>query len=250
MNLAVNARDAMPQGGALLIGIDSVTVDEEFAAAAVITPGRYATVIFTDTGGGIAKENVGRIFEPFFTTKEKGKGTGLGLSIVYGIIRQHNGHIKVYSEPAYGTTFKIYLPQTSETAIEGKKLAPCLPRGTETILVAEDEEAVRSIVISILEEFGYKTIAAVDGKDAVQKFREHQESIALVFLDVIMPMKNGRQAYEEIEQIRPGTKVLFTSGYTDDIISKQNILEEWAQIITKPVSHSTLLTRLREILDA
>ena len=250
MNLAVNAHDAVPERGRITIDTGLETIEPEVAAATGIMPGRYATVVFSDNGSGIAKENLERIFEPFFTTKAEGKGTGLGLSIVYGIVRQHNGHIKVYSELGYGTTFRIYLPLTRAGGEESTPSEPLFPRGTETILVAEDDENVRRIVVDILEAYGYKTIVAVAGDDAVAKFRQYQDRISLAFLDAIMPRKNGWQVYEEIQRIRPNTKVLFTSGYTDEIIRKENIMAERAQILTKPVPPSLLLTTLREVLDS
>jgi PAS domain S-box-containing protein len=250
MNLAVNAHDAVPKGGRITIGTGSETVEPEAAAAAGIMPGHYATIVFSDNGSGIPKENLERIFEPFFTTKVQGKGTGLGLSIVYGIVKQHNGHIKVYSELGYGTTFRIYLPLTHEAQMNAKDTALLFPRGTETILVAEDDENVRKIVVDILEAYGYKTIVAVAGDDAVAKFQQHKDEISLAFLDAIMPRKNGWQVYEEIQRIRPGTKVLFTSGYTDEIIRKETIMAEKAEILTKPVSPSLLLTKIRDMLNS
>jgi PAS domain S-box-containing protein len=251
MNLAVNAHDAFPEGGGrITISTGSEAIDTEVAAVASIMPGEYATIIFSDNGSGIPKENLERIFEPFFTTKAQSKGTGLGLSIVYGIVRQHNGYVKVYSEPGYGTTFRIYLPLTYAAQAGSKEAEQLFPRGTETILVAEDDDNVRRIVVDILEAYGYRTIVAVAGDDAVVKFQQHQDDIALVFLDAIMPRKNGWQVYEEIEQIRPGTKVLFTSGYTDEIIKKEHILAQRAQILTKPVPPSLLLTKIRELLDS
>ena len=250
MNLAVNAHDAVPEGGRITISTGAETLDTEVASAAGVMPGSYATIIFSDNGSGIPKEYLERLFEPFFTTKAQGKGTGLGLSIVYGIVRQHNGHIKVYSEVGYGTTFRIYIPLTHETRAFAEQTAQLFPRGTETILVAEDDDNVRKIVVDILEAYGYKTIVAVAGDDAVAKFQQYQDIISLAFLDAIMPRKNGWQVYEEIQRIRPGTKVMFTSGYTDEIIRKQNIMAERAEILTKPVPPSLLLTKLREVLDS
>jgi PAS domain S-box-containing protein len=249
MNLAVNAHDAIPEGGRIIISTGSEAVDQALATVAGISPGSYATIMFSDNGCGISKEHQERIFEPFFTTKAEGKGTGLGLSIVYGIVMQHNGHIKVYSEPGYGTTFKIYLPLTRVAQTEVLENAQLFPRGTETILVAEDDENVRNIVVGILEAYGYQTIVAVAGDDAVEKFKQNRDRISLAFLDAIMPRKNGWQVFEEIERIRPGTKILFTSGYTDEIIKNEKILAERAQILTKPVPPSLLLTKVREVLD-
>jgi len=250
MNLAVNARDALAGGGRITISTGSEKIDSDAAAVAGILPGNYANIAFSDNGSGIPKENLNRIFEPFFTTKAQGKGTGLGLSIVYGIVRQHNGYIKVYSELGYGTTFRIYLPLTSAPQTPVEETAQLFPRGTETILVAEDDENVRKIVVEILEAYGYKTMVAVAGDDAVAKFRQHQDQIALVFLDVIMPRKNGWQVYDEIQEIRPGTKIVFTSGYTDEIIRQENILTENVEILTKPVPPSLLLTKIRQVLDS
>jgi PAS domain S-box-containing protein len=249
MNLAVNAHDAVLGGGRITIGTGFEVIDIEVAAATGIMPGSYATIVFSDNGAGIPKEHLEKIFEPFFTTKPQGKGTGLGLSIVYGIVRQHNGHIKVYSELGHGTTFRIYLPLTAAAQAEAEEVAQLFPGGSETVLVAEDDENVRRIVVDILEAYGYRIIVAVDGDDALAKFREHQEEIALVFLDAIMPRKNGWQVYEEIQRLKPGTKALFTSGYTDEIIKKEHVMAERAQILTKPVSPSLLLTKLREVLD-
>jgi PAS domain S-box-containing protein len=250
MNLAVNAHDAVPEGGRITIATSAETIEAEEAMAAGISPGTYATIIFSDNGSGIAKENLERIFEPFFTTKAQGKGTGLGLSIVYGIVKQHNGHIKVYSEVGYGTTFRIYLPMTREAQAADEERAQLFPRGTETILVAEDDENVRKIVVDVLEAYGYRTIVAVAGDDAVAKFQEHKDEVALAFVDAIMPRKNGWQVYDEIQRIRPGTKVLFTSGYTDEIIRKESIMADKAEILTKPVAPSLLLTKIREVLDS
>jgi PAS domain S-box-containing protein len=249
MNLAVNAHDAVPEGGRITISTELETLDPEVATAAGILPGSYATIVFSDNGAGIQKENLERIFEPFFTTKGEGRGTGLGLSIVYGIVRQHNGYIKVNSEVGFGTTFRIYLPLTREAQQEAEEAAQLFPRGSETILVAEDDENVRQIVVDILEAYGYRAIVAVSGDDAIAKFQEHQDEISLAFLDAIMPKKNGWQVYEEIRRIRPDVKVLFTSGYTDEIIRKENILAQKAQILTKPVAPSVLLTKIRESLD-
>ena len=192
-----------------------------------------------------------RIFEPFFTTKETGKGTGLGLSIVYGIIKQHKGYIHVSSKLEQGTIFTIYLP-----VIEGSGQKPELseirisPRGTETVLLAEDEPVVRTITRSVLEEFGYSVIEAVDGADAVDKFRENTDRIQLVILDVIMPKKNGRQSYDSIKMIRPDVKALFMSGYTGDILNSHGVLDENMTFVAKPLEQSLFLQKVREVLDS
>jgi len=251
MNLCTNARDAMPQGGLLSISTDTVELSDEYIAANIIDrPGMYALMAVADTGEGMDEETRQRIFDPFFTTKELGKGTGLGLSIAYGIIKQHNGHINVYSEPGKGTTFRIYLPLTDTGKEQGEVVHVSEPKGgKETILVAEDSEEVRGLTVNVLEGFGYTVITAVDGEDALGKFRENADSIRLVILDVIMPKKNGKEVYDEIKKTSPAMKVLFSSGYTADVISTKGILEEKMDFISKPVTPHSLLNKIREILD-
>ncbi len=251
MNLCTNARDAMPHGGMLAIGTDVIELDESYVRTQELPgSGRYALISVTDTGMGMDEKTRQRIFEPFFTTKELGKGTGLGLSIVYGIIKQHNGNITVYSEPGKGTTFKIYLPLV-KSGIEGAKaVEPVPPRGgTETILIAEDNEEVRVLMKSILEEYGYRVIEAVDGEEAVNKFIDNKDRIQLVVADVIMPKKSGREAVDEIRKTNPDVKVLFASGYTADAIDKKGILEDGVDFISKPVAPHDLLVKIREVLD-
>jgi CheY-like chemotaxis protein len=251
MNLATNARDAMPEGGCLTIETRPVRIDEEYVKRHIFaTPGMYALLSVTDTGIGMDEKTKERIFEPFFTTKEVGKGTGLGLAIVHGIVKQHNGKINVYSEPGRGTTFKIYLPLIGKEAVEAEisELPP--PKGgTETILLAEDDETVRELIKNILEESGYKMIEAVDGEDAVEKFKGNKDRIHLALFDVIMPKKNGKEACEEIKSIIPDIKTIFMSGYTADIVSRKGILEEGLAFIAKPVSPDELLRKVREVLD-
>ena len=191
-----------------------------------------------------------KIFEPFFTTKEMGKGTGLGLSIVYGIIKQHNGYINVYSELGKGTTFRIYLPLVKLAISEEKPVeVVSVKGGTETIMVGEDDAEVRKLTKTVLEEFGYRTIEAVDGEDVIEKFNEDRNSIKLIILDIVMPKKSGREAYEEIRKIAPDMKVIFTSGYTADLVHKKKILEEGLEFISKPVSPRELLKKVRDVLD-
>jgi two-component system cell cycle sensor histidine kinase/response regulator CckA len=192
-----------------------------------------------------------RIFEPFFTTKEVGKGTGLGMAIIYGIVKQHHGYINVYSEPGRGTTFKIYLPLISgkkEEEQESRKAAPTVG-GKETILLAEDDVTVRELHRMILEEAGYTLFEAVDGQDALDKFIDHQVEVDLLATDVIMPKIDGKRLYEEIRKIRPDMKVLFMSGYTKDIVMERGIPEDEFSFLTKPVTSSLLLTKVRNILD-
>jgi CheY-like chemotaxis protein len=192
-----------------------------------------------------------RIFEPFFTTKEVGKGTGLGLSMVYGSVKQHNGFINVYSEPARGTTFTIYLPLLKAGARPAAAGEPAPPPkgGTETILLAEDDTALRNLARGVLEEFGYTVIEAVDGQDAVEKFNMLKDRIQLLILDVVMPKKNGKESFEEAKKIKPGIKALFTSGYPAEIIQKKGILDAGINFIIKPHQPQDLLRKIREVLD-
>lgn len=226
MNLATNARDAMPNGGFLTIETELVELDKEYIKThAVEAPGIYARISVADTGIGMDEKTRERIFEPFFTTKEMGKGTGLGLAIVYGIIKQHNGYINVYSEHGKGTTFRIYIPLVGSEFKEVE--VPTLPApkgGVETVLVAEDDTEARKLTREVLDGAGYKVIEAVNGEDAINKFMENKDKIQLLLFDLIMPKKNGREAYEEIRKIRPDIRVLFTSGYPADIIHEKGVL--------------------------
>jgi CheY-like chemotaxis protein len=211
--------------------------------------GGYALISVTDTGIGIDEKTKEKIFDPFFTTKEVGKGTGLGLSMIYGIVKQHEGYIDVKSEIGKGTTFNIYLPLIDSTFEKQKEKASHPPkRGTETILVADDEPAVGSLVKKILEEFGYKVLEARDGEKAIEQFLKHKDDIHLLLLDVIMPKKNGKEAYDAIRKIKPEVKAVFISGYSDEIIDEQAILEG-LNFIGKPVSPEELLFKIREVLD-
>jgi PAS domain S-box-containing protein len=250
MNLATNARDAMPDGGMLIIETDLVEFDEDYVRRHVFAkPGKYMLISVTDTGNGMDATTKGKIFEPFYTTKDIGKGTGLGLAMVYGIIKQHNGYINVYSEPGKGTTFKIYLPVVEQ---EAEKLVtavlPPVTGGTETILLAEDAVMVRDLAKKILEEYGYHVIIAEDGSAAVETYKAHPE-IALLILDVIMPGKNGKEVYLEVRNLRPDIKVLFMSGYTANIIHKKGILDSGTEFISKPFSPNAFLRKVREVLN-
>ena len=250
MNLATNARDAMSGGGALGISTGLAELGPDFIAAhGYGEPGQYALIAVSDTGEGMSEVVRKRIFEPFFTTKEVGKGTGLGLSVVYGIIKQHNGYINVYSVPDKGSTFRIYLPiiESGERSA-GPEASVDVRGGTETILLAEDEEEVRSVNRSILEEFGYKVIEAVDGEDAVKRALENG-GIDLLILDMVMPRKSGKEAYDEIAKARPGIKTLFTSGYAADLMEARGLMTAGAHFVAKPVSPGELLKTVREILD-
>jgi PAS domain S-box-containing protein len=251
MNLATNARDAMPSGGTLTIGTERVQLDRDFVARHGFgAPGEYAMITMADTGMGMDDRTRERIFEPFYTTKEVGKGTGLGLSIVYGIIKQHEGHITVDSEPGMGTIFSIYLPMVPTDAEKALASATKTGRGgNETVLVAEDDEPVRDLIVMLLSEAGYTVVSAVDGEDAVRKFMENRDQVQLLVLDVIMPKKNGTEAYEEIRAMKPDIKALYMSGYTADVFEKKNIPEKGLNLITKPVSPTELLKKVRTTLD-
>ena len=253
MNLATNARDAMPEGGCLTIETRIAARNSTLSQMQLsVMQGKYALLSVTDTGTGMDEQTQSKIFEPFFTTKEVGKGTGLGLAMAYGIIQQHDGYITVESEPGQGTTFMIYLPLNASAPAEDSSEAPndtTLPSGSETILLGEDDEAVRNMTITMLGEFGYTVIGAKDGEEAIGKFREHQDQVKMLILDVIMPKKNGREVYEVVKRLRPGVKVLFTSGYTADIIHTRSILEQGLHFTRKPVAMPDLLRKIREVLD-
>ncbi|MDA8428522.1 MAG: PAS domain S-box protein [Geobacteraceae bacterium] len=252
INLATNARDAMPQGGTLTIGTGLLAVDTSFVQAhGYGKPGRYALITVSDTGCGMDEKTKSRIFEPFYTTKELGKGTGLGMAIVYGIIKQHNGFIHVYSEPQIGTTFRIYLPLIEmEQQEAGEIIAPAPPKGgTETILVAEDNREVRELVREVLTSFGYVVISAEDGLEAVEKFKANRESIKLILMDIIMPKMSGKEAFHEIMQLDADVKIVYSSGYTQDIIQSRDVLDTGAELIMKPVQPIELLRKVRELLD-
>ncbi len=253
MNLATNSRDAMPTGGLLTISTELVELDEKFIKThGYGMKGMYAVISVSDTGVGIDEKTKDKIFDPFFTTKEVGKGTGLGLAMAYGIIKQHKGYISVYSEVSKGTTFKIYLPVITEVERPGDlqpgKTAE-IKGGTETVLIAEDETEIRKLSKTSLEELGYNVIEACDGEDAVNKFLENKEKIALLLFDVIMPKLSGREAYEKIKKIKPDIKVLFISGYPTDFINYNEIIEHGFNFISKPASPTLLLKKVREVLD-
>jgi PAS domain S-box-containing protein len=252
MNLATNARDAMPRGGRLMIETERVELDDEYVATKGYgKPGLYAVINIGDTGEGMDQQTQGKIFEPFFTTKEVGSGTGLGLSIVYGIVKQNKGYISVYSEPCKGTTFRIYFPLViSGTAEELLPEAPSPIRGgTETILFAEDNDALRLLHGEVLQEFGYTVIEAADGEEALLKFQENRERVSLLILDVIMPKKNGKEVFVEARRSNPNIKAIFTSGYPADLIQKEGVIEKGLHFISKPSSLDAFLRKVREVLD-
>ena len=252
LNLATNARDAMPQGGQLTLDTHLVELDDSFIRVhGYGKPGMFAVISVTDTGTGMEKETMAKIFEPFFTTKLTGKGTGLGLAMAYGIVKQHNGYINVASEPEKGTTFRIYLPaiQSPKEVIAKAPLEPLPSKGNETILLAEDDGVLRNLFSTVLEAYGYKIILAEDGEDALKQFMDNKDKIQLVMLDMIMPKKSGKEVYDRIKKMSPGMKTLFSSGYTADRIDKESMLKEGFDLIMKPVSPKDLLKKIREVLD-
>jgi PAS domain S-box-containing protein len=251
MNLVTNARDAMPEGGRISIRTDQVKIGAEYHALQVREkPGQYALLTVTDTGIGMDENMTEKIFEPFFTTKEVGKGTGLGLAMVYGIVQQHGGHIAVSSIKGSGTSFNIYLPVHEGSLKESLSTGPdALSTGTETILIAEDDEIIRELMRKVLEDSGYHVITAVDGDDAVARFLEHSTSIRLLILDLILPKRNGRDVFLHISTIKNDMKVLFTSGYTADILEQKKLLSGQSNFLPKPAHPALLLQRVREILD-
>jgi PAS domain S-box-containing protein len=250
MNLATNARDSMPHGGTLTVTTEHVLLNGEFMAVNG-NEGPYALLTITDSGMGMDEETRQRIFEPFFTTKEIGKGTGLGLAVAYGIIKQHEGFINVYSEPGIGTAFKIYLPLTPERTM-GVTLAAkeeIVPGGKETVLLAEDDEMVRTLTSNVLTDFGYTVIEAVDGADALSKFAASGATIDLLLFDLIMPKMNGKDACDEIRKVSPGIKAIFSSGYAPDTIRQKAFLEGDLHLVSKPISPKDLLQKVRCVLD-
>ena len=252
MNLAVNARDAMPDGGKIVIETANVELDAAYCAVhPYVNPGRFVMLAVSDTGQGMSEEVKAHIFEPFFTTKETGKGTGLGLATTYGAVHQAGGSIEVYSEVGIGTTFKIYLPRVEEeTAKPVKNDRPtALPGGTETVLLVEDEDIVRNLCVQILERLGYKVLQARNGDEAIAMAQGNGERIDLLLTDVVMPGMNGAELATQVVLRHPETKVLFTSGYTDDTITRHGILEEGVSFIGKPYTPLTLARKVREVLD-
>ncbi len=253
LNLAVNARDAMPQGGRLTIETANVELDASYShPPAVLSPGRYVMLAVTDNGCGMDAETQAHVFEPFFTTKEKGKGTGLGLATVYGVVKQSGGYVWVYSEPGRGTSFKIYLPRIEETAVpvvrDSKSEMQVPERGSETILLVEDEKGVRELAREYLASSGYTVIEAEDGHTALELAAMHVGPIHLLLTDVVMPGISGRELAERVSQIRPGIKIIYMSGYTDQAVVHHGILRNDAVLLQKPFTLMTLAGKLREML--
>jgi two-component system cell cycle sensor histidine kinase/response regulator CckA len=252
VNLAVNARDVMPEGGLLTLETANVELDAAYAARHVdVVAGSYVMLAVSDTGMGMSHEIQARIFEPFFTTKGPGKGTGLGLSTVYGIVKQSGGHIRVDSEPGAGTTFKVYLPRTDAVPeASAARTSDALPHGTETVLLVEDEAEVRGVTKEVLEGFGYTVLEAAQASDAMLIARRHVGMIDLLLTDVVMPRMSGRALAEAVAAERPETKILFMSGYTDDAIILHRVMEPGMHFLEKPFSPAAVARKVREVLDA
>ena len=253
INLATNARDAMPHGGRLKITTGHVDLDEDFIAGHGFgTLGEYALLSIADTGTGMDDDHKEKIFEPFFTTKEVGKGTGLGLSMVYGTIKQHNGYILVQSRPGTGTTFHIYLPLSlnkEKVDVQTAAVALSVKNATETILLVEDERPVRNIMKEILEQAGYRVIEAQDGEEALKRLQEHIDAIQFIVTDIVMPKMDGMTLHEKAKAMKPGIRYLFVSGYQDRLLKSNGISEKDVHYISKPFTAKQLLNRIREICD-
>ncbi len=253
MNLVVNARDAMPSGGKLIIETNDVELDENYTGQHVSAiPGPYVLLAVSDTGTGIDERTRKHIFEPFFTTKESGKGTGLGLSMVYGIVKQSGGNIWVYSETGKGTTFKIYLPRVREPAEDFKQAATAihLPKASETILLVEDAEMVRNLAKEVLETSGYSVLAAANGREGLLICEQSRQPIHLLLTDVVMPEMSGPDLVNRIEHLYPQMRVLYMSGYTEDTIVHHGVLQEGINFIEKPFTPDSLALKVREVLEA
>jgi two-component system, cell cycle sensor histidine kinase and response regulator CckA len=252
MNIAVNARDAMPHGGRITIETRTAELTEEYCREHIdAVPGRYCLLSISDTGSGMSPEVKARIFEPFFTTKGVDQGTGLGLSTVYGIVKQSEGHISAYSEPGVGTTFKVYL-----RGVEAHVASPVehdqerARAGSETIVLVEDETSVRAIARLTLESHGYSVLTAENGREALALVGRYADPIDLLLTDVVMPEMGGRQLAEALAESRPSLKVLYMSGYTDDAIVRHGILHAEVAFLQKPFSPDSLVSKVREVLDA
>ena len=251
MNLAVNAQDAMPGGGTLTIETANVELDEQYSSQHIcVVPGPYVMLSVSDNGIGMSEEIQPRIFEPFFTTKESGKGSGLGLSTVYGIVKQHGGNIRVYSEPGQGTTFKIYLPANDMPAIpESRKPSAGIETGTETVLVAEDDPAVRKLVCAMLASLGYSVLSGTTPEECLELARTHRGHVRLLLADVVMPEMSGRELYQRLLEVAPELRILYMSGYTANVIVHRGVLEEGVQFLQKPFTRQDLAHKLRLCLE-
>jgi signal transduction histidine kinase len=250
INLCVNARDAMPVGGTLTLATRHARIDEREEHDHAVPPGSYVVLAVSDTGVGMTREVQARIFEPFFTTKEVGRGTGLGLATVYGIVEQSCGHVRVDSSEGRGTTVEVYLPRVGVVpAGPVRSLDAAPPRGSGTVLLVEDEEALRRVAVRILGQSGYRVLASSDVADALRLSRAHGESIDLLITDVVMPGMSGPELAGHVEAAQPGVKVLFMSGYADDALGSHGMLEEGIRFIQKPFSVEALATKVRDVLS-
>ena len=252
MNLALNARDAMPHGGKVMLETSNVTLEAPYAREhQSLEPGRYVMLAVSDTGEGMSVETQARIFEPFYTTKDVGKGTGLGLSMVYGIVKQSGGFIWVYSEPDRGTTFKIYFPRIDQPAelLLAEKHVDKVQRGTETILLVEDDEQLRQLSSSVLAHCGYNVLVASTPEEGLAVCKANSKNIALLVTDVVMPRMNGRQLAKQILKLHPAMKVLYISGYTNNAIVHYGVLDSGLWFLPKPFTLSALVAKVREVLD-
>jgi CheY-like chemotaxis protein len=252
MNLAVNSRDAMPGGGTLTIATGAVRLEQDDVLShPEIQPGPYAALTVSDTGTGMDPETLSHVFEPFFTTKELGRGTGLGLATVYGIVKQHGGHVQVRSEAGRGATFQIYLPRLTEAGA-ARDVAPAAApsaAGSETVMVVEDDDAVRRLASSVLAAQGYTILEARSADEALEVASRHTGSLDLVLTDVILPGLNGRELYARLAAHSPGLRALFMSGYSGDVVARHGVLEAGVEFIEKPFAMTTLTRRIREVLD-
>jgi two-component system cell cycle sensor histidine kinase/response regulator CckA len=251
LNLVVNARDAMPQGGRLTVEARNVELDETYAREHPdAQPGPHVLLAVSDTGCGMDQATMSRIFEPFFSTKGE-KGTGLGLATVHGIVKQSGGHVAAYSEVGQGTTFKVYLPRVEQRPpLDKPRLEPAvMPRGNETVLLVEDEDGVRALVRHVLEASGYTVLEARDGAEAVWVAGQHGGRIDLLLTDVVMPRMGGREVAERLAASHPGVKVLYLSGYTEDAVVRHGILQAEVAFLQKPFSPASLTAKVREVLD-
>jgi len=250
-NLAVNARDAIGGVGTVTIATANSTLDESTGTSILLPPGDYMMLTFSDTGVGMDKETLERIFEPFFTTKGEGKGTGLGLSTLYGIVRQNEGMIHVYSEPGMGTTFRIYFPRIRAEKYEPVEKPHETPlTGNETVLIVEDEEQIRTLARTVLEQYGYKVLSAATPEDACLLCEKNAGDIHLLLSDVVMPGMNGKELRARIEAIKPGIRTLFMSGYTSDVIAHRGVIDLGIDFIAKPFTLTSLAGKVRAVLDA
>jgi two-component system cell cycle sensor histidine kinase/response regulator CckA len=250
VNLTVNSRDAMPSGGRISIETKNAYLDDNYARTHLgVRTGAFVMIAVSDTGHGMDAATRRRIFEPFFTTKERGKGTGLGLATVYGMVKQAGGDIWVYSELSKGSTFKLYFPRVGDAVTEALAPEPAALGGHETVLVVEDEKAVRDLTVRLLTQLGYQVLSADGGKEALEISRTHAEKIDLLITDMVMPGMNGRQVAQALREQRPGISVLYVSGYTENTVLDRGVLDPGVDFLAKPFSRDVMGLRVREILS-